>query len=119
VGITDFAQEQLGEIVYVEVETIGDLLDKDEAFATVEAVKTTSDIYMPVDGEVIELNEKLDEEGENEPTLVNSDPYGEGWIARIKVKDPAQLEELLSVQKYPAQTPKKPSTASAFWIEAR
>ncbi len=102
VGITDFAQDQLGEIVYVEVETVGEKLDKDEAFATVEAVKTTSDVYMPVAGEVLEFNAKLDENGDNEPTLINSDPYGDGWIVKIKVNDPSRLEELLSAEAYRA-----------------
>ncbi|HHJ49507.1 MAG TPA: glycine cleavage system protein GcvH [Phaeodactylibacter sp.] len=102
IGITDFAQDQLGEIVYVEVETVGDTLDKDEAFATVEAVKTTSDVYMPVAGEVLEFNPRLDENGDNEPTLINSDPYGDGWIVKIKVADPAQAEELLDAAAYKA-----------------
>jgi len=102
IGITDFAQDQLGEIVYVEVETIGDTLDKDEAFATVEAVKTTSDVYMPVAGEVLEFNPKLDENGDNEPTLINSDPYGDGWIVKIKVGDPAQAKELFDAAAYKA-----------------
>lgn len=102
VGITDFAQDQLGEIVYVEVETVGDTLDKDEAFATVEAVKTTSDVYMPVAGEVLEFNPRLDENGDNEPTLINSDPYGDGWIVKIKVAEPAQAEELLDAAAYKA-----------------
>ncbi len=104
VGITDFAQDQLGEIVYVEVETVGDTLDKDEAFATVEAVKTTSDVYMPVAGEVLEFNPRLDENGDNEPTLINSDPYGEGWIVKIKVSNPEQAQELLDAAAYKAMT---------------
>ncbi len=98
VGITDFAQSELGDIVYVEVETVGEKVDKDEVFGTIEAVKTVSDLFMPVDAEVLEFNEKL----EDAPELVNSDPYGEGWIIKVKVLDAAQLDELMDAQQYQA-----------------
>ncbi len=100
VGITNFAQESLGEIVYVEVETVGDTLAKDDVFGTVEAVKTTSDVYMPMSGEVLEFNPKLDENEGNDPTLINSDPYGDGWIIKIKVENAAEWDELLSAGQY-------------------
>ncbi len=96
IGITDFAQSELGDIVYVEVETVGETLDKGEVFGTVEAVKTVSDIYMPVSGEVIEKNEKLDDE----PELINKDPYGEGWIIKVKVSNKEELDELLDAEAY-------------------
>jgi glycine cleavage system H protein len=96
VGITDFAQNELGDIVFIEVETIGEKLDKEETFGTIEAVKTVSDMFMPVAGEVIEFNEAL---GEN-PEKVNQDPYGEGWIVKIKISDPAQVDELLDAARY-------------------
>jgi len=96
VGITDFAQSELGDIVYVEVETVGETLDKDEVFGTVEAVKTVSDLFMPVSGEILEFNETL----ESEPEKVNTDPYGEGWIIKIKMKNPAELDDLLDAQTY-------------------
>ncbi len=98
VGITDFAQGELGDIVYVEVETIGETLDKGEVFGTVEAVKTVSDIYMPVGGEVIEKNEKLDDA----PELINQDPYGEGWIIKIKITNPDEINDLLDAEGYKA-----------------
>jgi glycine cleavage system H protein len=96
VGITDFAQNELGDIVFIEVETIGENLEKEETFGTIEAVKTVSDMFMPVAGEVLEFNEKLVEK----PELVNKDPYGEGWIVKIKVADPAQTEDLLDATHY-------------------
>jgi glycine cleavage system H protein len=96
VGITDFAQGELGDIVYVEVETIDETLDKDEVFGTVEAVKTVSDLFLPLSGEIIEFNESL----EDEPEKVNSDPYGEGWMIKIKLSDSSQIEELLSDADY-------------------
>lgn len=100
IGITDFAQSELGEIVYVEVDTIGDELDKEEVFGTVEAVKTTSDLFMPVSGEVLEFNPELDEgEGDN-PAIVNEDPYGKAWIVKVALKDSSELEELLSAEEY-------------------
>ncbi|RKE00141.1 glycine cleavage system protein GcvH [Marinifilum flexuosum] len=96
IGVTDFAQGELGDIVFVEVETEGEELDKEEVFGTIEAVKTVSDMFMPVGGEVLEFNEKL----EDAPDLINSDPYGEGWIIKIKLADTAELEELLSAEAY-------------------
>ena len=100
IGITDHAQGELGEIVYVEVDTMGDTIDKDEVFGTVEAVKTTSDLFMPLSGEVIEFNPELDESNGDNPGLINSDPYGEGWIIKVKVSDSAELDSLLSAEKY-------------------
>jgi|SRR5690625_385924 len=96
VGITDFAQSELGDVVYVEVESLDEDLDKDEVFGTVEAVKTVSDLHMPVSGTVVEFNEDL----EDEPELVNSDPYGEGWMIKIKYSNPEDLDELLSAKEY-------------------
>lgn len=96
IGITEFAQSELGDIVYVEVETEGESLDSEEVFGSVEAVKTVSDLYMPLSGEVIEFNESL----EDAPETVNSDPYGEGWMIKVKMSDTAQLEELLSAEAY-------------------
>ncbi len=96
IGITDFAQRELGDIVYVDVDTEGEDLDKDEVFGTVEAVKTVSDLFMPVAGEVIEFNELL----EDEPELINKDPYGKGWIIKIKVKDSNAVEGLLTADEY-------------------
>jgi len=100
VGITDFAQGELGELVYVEVDTVGDEIEKDEVFGTVEAVKTTSDLFMPVSGEVLEFNSALDESEGDDPGLINSDPYGDGWIIKIKLSDPSELEGLLSAEEY-------------------
>jgi glycine cleavage system H protein len=96
VGITDFAQNELGDIVFIEVETIGDNLEKEETFGTIEAVKTVSDMFMPVSGEVIEFNELLTEK----PEKVNKDPYGDGWIIKIRGKDPSQVDELLDASRY-------------------
>ena len=96
IGITDFAQKELGDIVYVEVETLDETLDAEEVFGTVEAVKTVSDLFLPVSGEIIEFNEKL----EDEPELVNSDPYGEGWMIKVKCSDTSELEALLSSEDY-------------------
>lgn len=100
IGITDHAQSELGEIVYIEVETVGEELQKDEVFGTVEAVKTTSDLFMPISGEVIAFNEELSEDGGDNPGLVNEDPYGQGWIIKVAIKDEAELEELLSAEDY-------------------
>ena len=100
IGITDFAQGELGEIVYVEVETVGETIEKDEVFGTVEAVKTTSDLFMPLTGEVIEFNSKLDENDGDQPDLINSDAYGDGWIVKIKMTAPEQVEELLDSAAY-------------------
>jgi glycine cleavage system H protein len=98
IGITDFAQSELGDIVYVEVETVDETLDAEEVFGTVEAVKTVSDLFLPVAGEIIEFNESL----EDEPEKVNSDPYGEGWMVKVKVSDVADLDSLLSADAYKA-----------------
>ena len=100
IGITDFAQGELGEIVYVEVETVGETIAKDEVFGTVEAVKTTSDLYMPLSGEVLEFNSKLDENDGDQPELINSDPYGDGWVIKIKIADPSELETLMDSAAY-------------------
>ncbi|MEN8788337.1 MAG: glycine cleavage system protein GcvH [Flavobacteriaceae bacterium] len=96
VGITDFAQGELGDIVYVEVETLDETLDKDEVFGTVEAVKTVSDLFLPLSGEIVAFNEAL----EDEPEKVNSDPYGEGWMIKIKLSDSSEIESLLSDSDY-------------------
>ena len=96
VGITDFAQGELGDIVYVEVETIDEDVTKDEVFGTVEAVKTVSDLFMPLSGTVTEFNEKLDDE----PELVNSDPYGEGWMVKVQLSDLEEITDLLDVAAY-------------------
>lgn len=96
VGITDFAQKELGDIVYVEVETLDQTLDKDEVFGTVEAVKTVSDLFLPLSGEIIEFNESL----ETSPEKVNSDPYGDGWMVKIKVSDTSEFDGLLDSEAY-------------------
>jgi glycine cleavage system H protein len=96
VGITDFAQGELGDIVYVEVETLDETLDKDEVFGTVEAVKTVSDLFLPLSGEIVAFNEAL----EDEPEKVNSDPYGEGWMIKIKLSDLSEIEDLMSDAAY-------------------
>ncbi len=100
IGITDFAQSELGEIVYVEVETVGESLAKEDIFGTVEAVKTTSDLFMPVSGKVIEFNSEIDENGGDDPTLVNSDPYGTGWIIKVELSDKSELDALLDATAY-------------------
>ncbi|EGV42682.1 glycine cleavage system protein GcvH [Bizionia argentinensis JUB59] len=96
VGITDFAQSELGDIVYVEVETVDETLDADEIFGSVEAVKTVSDLFLPISGEIIEFNEAL----EDAPELVNSDPYGEGWMIKIKCSDVSDVAKLMSADDY-------------------
>ncbi|MBC9795034.1 glycine cleavage system protein GcvH [Sinomicrobium weinanense] len=96
VGITDFAQGELGDIVYVEVETLDETLEKEEVFGTVEAVKTVSDLFLPLSGEVIEFNSALEEE----PEKVNTDPYNDGWMIKIKISNPSEVEELLSSEAY-------------------
>lgn len=96
IGITDYAQSELGDIVYVEIETEGEELDQEEVFGTVEAVKTVSDLLMPLSGEVIEFNESL----EDAPETVNDDPYGEGWMIKVKISDANQLEALMSASDY-------------------
>ena len=96
IGITDFAQGELGDIVYVEVETEGETLSKEETFGTVEAVKTVSDLFMPISGEVIEFNTGL----EANPEAVNQDPYSDGWMIKVKIADAAELDDLLSAEAY-------------------
>lgn len=98
VGITDFAQSELGDIVYVEVETLDETLEADEVFGTVEAVKTVSDLFLPVSGEIVAFNDTL----EDEPEKVNTDPYGDGWMVKVKVSDASQLDKLLSAADYKA-----------------
>lgn len=100
IGITDFAQGELGDLVYIEVDTVGETIAKDEIFGTAEAVKTTSDLFMPVGGEILEFNSELDEaEGDN-PSLINESPYGEGWIIKIKLTDPSELDDLMDAPTY-------------------
>ncbi len=96
VGVTDFAQGELGDIVYVEVETVGETLDREEVFGTVEAVKTVSDLFLPLSGEILEFNENL----ESTPENVNSDPYGDGWMVKIKMSNKEEVSELLSADDY-------------------
>ena len=96
VGITEFAQGELGDIVYVEIETEGETLEKESIFGSIEAVKTVSDLFMPLSGEILELNSAL----EGNPELVNSDPYGEGWMVKIKVSDAGELDQLLKAEEY-------------------
>jgi glycine cleavage system H protein len=96
IGVTDFAQSELGDIVFVEVETEGEEMDRDEVFGSIEAVKTVSDLFMPVAGEIVQFNEEL----EANPELVNSDPYGEGWMIKVKMTDKAGLEDLMSSEAY-------------------
>lgn len=96
IGITDFAQSELGDIVYVDIDTIGDTIDREQVFGTVEAVKTVSDLFMPVSGEILELNESL----EKQPESVNKDPYGEGWMVKIKMTELAEVNDLLTADDY-------------------
>jgi len=98
VGITDYAQGQLGDVVFVEVETVGKTLEAGAAFGTIEAVKTVSDSYMPVDGKVLEFNKEI----ETTPEIVNSDPYGKGWLVKIEISNPSQLNDLLTADGYAA-----------------
>jgi glycine cleavage system H protein len=99
IGVTDYAQGELGDVVYVEIETEGETLDQEEVFGTVEAVKTVSDLFMPLSGEVTAVNEKL----ADEPDIVNKDPYGEGWMVKIKMSDTSQADALLSADDYKAE----------------
>ena len=96
VGITDYAQDQLGDIVFVDIQTMGETLEREEIFGAIEAVKTVADAFMPLSGEIIEVNEEL----EAEPQAVNSDPYGKGWMIKIKISNPAEVEELLDADGY-------------------
>jgi glycine cleavage system H protein len=96
IGITEFAQVELGDIVYVEVETVGETLDAEEVFGTVEAVKTVSDLFMPIAGEVVSFNEAI----EDTPEIVNEDPYGEGWMIKVKVSNLTEIDGLLSAENY-------------------
>jgi glycine cleavage system H protein len=98
VGVTDFAQGELGDIVFIEVETVGETLNKEAVFGTIEAVKTVSDMFMPVSGEVIEVNPAL----EQSPDVVNKDPYGKGWMVKIKITNPSEVNDLLTAEKYTA-----------------
>jgi glycine cleavage system H protein len=101
-GITDFAQGELGDVVFVEIETLGETLNREEVFGTIEAVKTVSDLFMPVSGEIIEVNPDL----ADSPELVNKDPYGKGWMIKIKLTDPAEVNNLLTAEKYQELTGK-------------
>lgn len=96
VGITEFAQSELGDIVYVEIDTVGETIEQEEVFGSVEAVKTVSDLFMPLSGEILEFNENL----EANPELVNSDPYGEGWMIKVKISDASQIDGLLDAAAY-------------------
>jgi len=96
VGITDFAQGELGDIVFIEIETVGEILSKEEVFGTIEAVKTVSDMFMPVSGEILEVNPVL----EDSPDVINKDPYGKGWIVKIAITNPSEVNDLLSSEKY-------------------
>ena len=98
IGITDFAQKELGDIVYVEVETLDQTLERDEIFGTVEAVKTVSDLFLPLSGEIIEFNDSL----ESDPEKVNADPYGDGWMVKVKISDMSEVDALLSDEDYKA-----------------
>ncbi len=98
VGVTDFAQGELGDIVFIEIETLGETLAKEEVFGTIEAVKTVSDMFMPVTGEILEVNPALEES----PDVVNKDPYGKGWMVKIKINNPSEINDLLTAEKYSA-----------------
>jgi glycine cleavage system H protein len=98
IGVTDFAQGELGDVVFIEIETVGETLSKEEVFGTIEAVKTVSDLFMPVSGEILEVNPAL----EATPDVVNKDPYGKGWMVKIKITDPSETKDLLSAEQYKA-----------------
>lgn len=100
VGITDFAQSELGELVYVEVDTIGESVSEGDVFGTVEAVKTTSDLFMPLSGTVLEFNKELDENEGDNPGVINEDPYEAGWIIKIKIENPEEIENLMDAEAY-------------------
>jgi glycine cleavage system H protein len=96
IGVTDFAQGELGDIVFIEIETVGETFAREDVFGTIEAVKTVSDLFMPVSGEILEVNPAL----EDSPDVVNKDPYGKGWMVKIAISDPSEVHELLSAEKY-------------------
>jgi len=96
IGVTDFAQRELGDIVFIEIETVGESLKKEEVFGTIEAVKTVSDLFMAVSGEVLEVNPEL----ENSPALINTDPYGKGWMIKIKIANPVEISGLMAAEEY-------------------
>ncbi|MBK7710103.1 MAG: glycine cleavage system protein GcvH [Bacteroidales bacterium] len=98
IGVTDFAQGELGDIVFVEIETVGETLKREDVFGTIEAVKTVSDLFMPVSGEILEVNPLLEES----PDVVNKDPYGKGWMVKIQISDPSEATDLLSAEQYSA-----------------
>lgn len=100
IGVTDFAQGELGELVYVEVETVGETIARDEVFGAVEAVKTTSDLFMPISGKVTAFNPAIDEAEGDDATLINSDPYGEGWIIKMEIQDMSELDNLMDAEAY-------------------
>ena len=100
VGITDFAAGELGDIVYIEIDTVGDVVAQHEVFGTVEAVKTTSDLFMPISGTVLEFNDELNEDEGDNPGLVNEDPYGKGWIVKVQIDDESEIEGLMSANEY-------------------
>lgn len=100
IGITDFAQSELGEIVYVEVETVGEKLEKGVEFGVVEAVKTTSDLFMPIGGTILEFNSELDQNEGDQPALVNEEPYGTGWIVKVEISDASEISDLLDSKAY-------------------
>jgi glycine cleavage system H protein len=98
IGVTDFAQGELGDVVFIEIETVGETLKKEDVFGTIEAVKTVSDLFMPISGEILEVNPLLEET----PDVVNKDPYGKGWMVKIKISDLSEANDLLSAEKYSA-----------------
>lgn len=98
IGVTDFAQGELGDIVFIEIETVGETLKREDVFGTIEAVKTVSDLFMPVSGEILEVNPLLEES----PDVVNKDPYGKGWMVKIQISDPSEASDLLSAEQYSA-----------------
>ncbi len=102
VGITDFAQGNLGEIVYVEVDTVGEELGAGDVLGTIEAVKTTADMFLPISGEIVEFNPEIDEEEGDNPSVINEDPYGKGWIVKVRINDESELDELLDYEAYNA-----------------
>ena len=102
IGITDFAQSELGELVYVEIDTLDETVEKGDVFGTVEAVKTTSELFMPITGEIVEFNKEIDEDEGDNPGIINEDPYEKGWIVKVKISDASQLEDLLDSEAYKA-----------------